>query len=114
MGSGVKDGDAGPSLVIEYHVSRISRAAWPLYLRRSLVIKHSSQRQWCGQTAPLVGVGLSALRSLLTRLLSLHPRPALVRFPLPETPMPGEPLIRVLETFDLSQENTSEEQKEYS
>ena len=97
MGSGVKDG-AGPSPAIRDHVSKISQAAWPLHLRRSLVIKHNARRQL--RKARI----FPALRSLLARLFNLSSHSALSRFTLPETPMPAEPLIRVLETFDLQRE----------
>ena len=93
----MKDG-ARPSPAMRYHVSKISRAEWPLHLRHSLVIKHDARRQL--REARI----FPALRSLLARLFSLPSRSALSRFTLPETPMPAEPLIRVLETFDLQRE----------
>jgi len=93
----VKDG-AGPSPAMQYQASKVSQAAWPLYLRRSLVITRAPRRQL---RKPRI---FPALRSLLARLLSLPPRSAYSRFTLPETPMPAEPLIRVLETFDLQRE----------
>ena len=89
---------AGSSPAIRYHASKISQAAWPLHLRRSLVIKHDARRQL--RKARI----LPALRSFLARLPGLPPRSASSRLTLPETPMPAEPLIRVLETFDLQRE----------
>jgi hypothetical protein len=104
MGSGVKDGDGPASLSRGYRVSRISQAAWPLHLRRSFVIKRPLRQQLRRRHL------FSPLRSLLARLFIFSPRPAFSRPMLPETPMPAEPLIRVLETFDLSRE----EEKEYT
>ncbi|HVB61270.1 MAG TPA: hypothetical protein VNE61_08780 [Ktedonobacteraceae bacterium] len=102
MGSGVKDGHGPATPVIQLRISKVSNAAWPLHLRRSLVIKRQ----------PYKARILPALRSLLTRLLSLPPRTAFSRSTLPETPMPAEPLIRVLETFDLSRESVEEKTAE--
>jgi hypothetical protein len=102
MGSGVKDGDGPASPVGGYRASRISQAAWPLHLRRSPVIKYPPRQQLRRRYL------FSPLRSLLARLFIHAPRPAFSSPMLPETPMPAEPLIRVLETFDLSREEQKE------
>jgi len=120
MGSGEKDGDGPESPVIPYHVSRVSQAAWPAYLRHSPAIKQRPLRRL--HKAYIFAV----LRRLRARLIILFLRsgfPRSRREPaasssasvrperaaaLPETPMPAEPLIRVLETFDLSRGNIEE------